>query len=223
MKPLIGVTATPTYNERGNCRAAQLNSPYLDAVREAGGIPVMLFDGADEAETLAARLDGLLLTGGDDVDPALFGEENTASRGVDPLRDRLELACLHAFAAAGKPVLGICRGIQLMAVALGGDLWQDLPSQTATPHPFGSRHPIAVRPGSFLQPILGAETIVNSTHHQAIRRVPAGFLVSAAAPDGVLEAMETTDGRPLWGVQFHPERLLTEDPRLVALFRLLTT
>ena len=222
MKPLIGVTASPSLSKDGTSRVATLGTYYLEAVRAAGGLPVLLFDGENEAEALAARLDGLLLTGGDDVDPALFGEENCGSRDIDARRDALEIDCVRAFAAAGKPVLGICRGIQMLAVGLGGDLWQDIPSQTGIPHAFGSRHQIAIRPETFLHRILGTEATVNSTHHQAVRRLPQGFLAAAASPDGMIEAIADASGRRLWGVQFHPERLLAEQPAMVGIFRLLT-
>lgn len=220
MKPFIGVTMAP--DEKDGERFGRIYSFYLDAVREAGGVPVMLFDGEDEAPALAGRLDGLLLSGGQDVNPARFGEENTHSRGVDCGRDALEAACVAAFAAEGKPVLGICRGIQVLACALGGTLLQDIPAQTGLAHPFGEPHDILVRGGGFLSPFLPERAEVNSLHHQAIRTLPPGFMVSAVSPDGIIEAIESTKGLPLFGVQFHPERLVARDERMLGIFRVLT-
>ncbi len=220
MKPLIGVTMTP--DAKDGDRIGRIYSNYMDAVREAGGIPVALHDGADEAEDLAGRLDGLLLSGGSDVDAALFGEENLYSEGVDAKRDALEAACVKAFAAQGKPVLGICRGMQAMAAALGGTLWQDIHKQTRIDHGYNVMHPMIIRECTFLSPILSEHCDVNSTHHQAVRALPPRFMVAAMAPDGVIEAMQTTDGRRLYAVQFHPERLFQSDGRMLHIFRLLT-
>lgn len=217
MKPLIGITMTP--DTRDGDRLGRLYSTYMEAVREAGGVPVMLFDGQDEAALLAKRLDGLLLSGGDDVDAAMFGEQNAYSRGIDRVRDGLEAACIAAFAAEGKPVLGICRGMQVMAAALGGTLWQDIEAQTGVVHRFGARHDILVREGSFLSAFMPERVEVNSTHHQSVRELPPRFMVSAVSPDGVLEAMEATDGRPLWAVQFHPERLFRQDSRMTEIIK----
>lgn len=220
MKPLIGITMTP--DTKDGDRLGRLYSFYMEAVREAGGVPVMLFDGPDEAPILARRLDGLLLSGGDDADPAMYGEENLYSRGLDEARDGLEAACIPAFSTEGKPVLGICRGIQVMAAALGGTLWQDIKAQTGVEHPYDCRHDILLREGTFLSRFLPERTEVNSTHHQAVRELPPRFMVSAMSPDGVIEAIEAIDGRKLWAVQFHPERLFRADERLIELFRLLT-
>jgi putative glutamine amidotransferase len=219
MKPLIGITMNP--DTKGGDRIGRLYSFYMEAVRAAGGVPVMLFDGDDEAETLAKKLDGLLLSGGDDVDPALYGEDNLHSNLIDFPRDRLEAACISAFCDAGKPVLGICRGIQVMAAALGGTLWQDIPAQTGMPHPFGISHDVIVRDGTFLSPFLPERVEVNSTHHQSVRTLPPRFMVSAVSPDGIIEAIEATDSRKLYAVQFHPERLFQQDKRMVGIFKVL--
>ena len=217
MKPLIGITMNP--DTRDGDRLGRLYSFYMEAVRAAGAVPVMLFDGQEEAEILAEKLDGLLLSGGDDVDASLFGEENLYSKSVDQARDCLEIACLNAFIHQGKPVLGICRGIQVMAAALGGTLWQDIEAQTGITHRFGERHSIIVREGSFLSKFLPEQVEVNSTHHQAVKALPPRFMVSAMAADGIIEAMEATDGRKLWAVQFHPERLFQQDDRMVGIFK----
>jgi putative glutamine amidotransferase len=198
MKPLIGVTMTPETRD-GN-RLGRLFIFYLQALRAIGCVPVMLLDGADEAGALSQRLDGLLLSGGGDVNPALYAEEDTHSLAVDDQRDALEIACIKAFCEEGKPVLGICRGMQMMAVALGGSLWQDIRAQTGSVHPAGAEHEIIVREGTFLSSFLPEATTANSTHHQAVRTLPPQFMVSAVSPDGIIEAMEATDGRKLHAV-----------------------
>lgn len=220
MKPLIGITMCPD-TKNGN-RLGRLYSFYMEAVRAAGFAPVALFDGEDEAAMLAQRLDGLLLSGGDDIDPGYYGEKNLYSKSIDAPRDGMEAACIAEFCAAGKPVLGICRGIQAMAAVLGGTLWQDIGAQTGIDHPFDVRHDILVRQGTFLAPALPERVEVNSTHHQAVRALPPRFMVSAVAPDGIIEAMEATDGRRLYAVQFHPERLFCDDERMVEIFKVLT-
>lgn len=219
MKSLIGITMTQDMYDGD--RIGRLYSSYMEAVRAAGGIPVALFDGSGEADELAARLDGLLLSGGYDADPGMYGETNTHSIGIDDRRDAMEAECLHAFIAAGKPVLGICRGMQMMAVALGGSLWQDILKDTGIPHVADGTHELLVRDGTFLKPWLPERALVNSTHHQSVRALPKGFMLSAVSPDGVPEAMEATDGRKLYAVQFHPERLFSLDPRMLGLFRVL--
>lgn len=220
MKPLIGITMNP--DTRDGNRLGRLYSFYMEAVRAAGGVPVMLFDGEDEAGYLARRLDGLLLSGGDDVDPAMYGEENIHSQCIDLPRDSLETSCLKAFITEGKPVLGICRGIQVMAAALGGSLWQDIKAQTGIVHLFDCRHEIIVRKGSALSRFLPERAEVNSTHHQAVRALPPRFMATAVSADGIIEAMEATDARRLHAVQFHPERLFKQDERMVGIFKTLT-
>lgn len=220
MKPLIGITMNP--DTRNGDRIGRLYSFYMEGVRAAGGVPVMLFDGEDEAGYLAEKLDGLLLSGGDDVDPIMYGEENIDSQGVDLPRDRMEAACVSSFCEAGKPVLGICRGMQLMAAALGGTLWQDIKAQTGVDHGYGVMHGVHVREGTFLSPLLPEYAEVNSTHHQAVRTLPQRFMACAVSPDGVMEAMQATDGRKLYAVQFHPERLFQSDKRMLGIFRILT-
>jgi putative glutamine amidotransferase len=216
MQPLIGVTMTP--ETRDASRLGRLFVFYMQALRAVGCVPVMLLDGAEEAVALAQRLDGLLLSGGGDLNPALYAQENTHSLAVDDQRDALEIACVKAFCEAGKPVLGICRGMQAMAVALGGSLWQDILAQAGSEHPVGISHEIIVREGTFLAPFLPERITVNSTHHQAVRTLPPRFMVSAVSPDGIIEAMEATDGRRLHAVQFHPERLFAQDARMLGIF-----
>lgn len=154
--------------------------------------------------------DGLVLCGGGDLESALFGQENHGSNPPDRVRDRAELALFDAFFQAGKPILGICRGMQVINVALGGDIIQDLPPQVRPFHiPDGGKdrvHPIRAAEDSVLFSLYGPVFPVNSWHHQAVGRLGAGLRAVAWAEGGFAEALEHTR-RPVWGVQFHPERL----------------
>ena len=156
------------------------------------------------------RCDGLVLCGGGDLDSALFGQENCGSNPPDPVRDRAELALFHAFFQAGKPILGICRGMQVINVALGGDLIQDLPPSIRPFHaPTGSEdlvHPIRAAEDSILYRLYGPVFPVNSWHHQAVGRLGEGLRAIAWAEGGFPEALEHTSC-PVLGLQFHPERL----------------
>ena len=176
---------------------------YIAALEAMGMAPVITLD-ADEA----SRCDGLLLPGGGDVDPARFGQEDRGSRDIDPALDQAQLAVLDVFVRAKKPILGICRGHQVLNVYFGGDLVQDLP--TAEEHMAhdhaDSVHPISIAPDSLLHRLHGPRAAVNSSHHQGLDRIGKGLRVTAMAPDGVIEAVEH-ETLPILGVQFHPERM----------------
>lgn len=177
---------------------------YVEAL-EACGLRAVVSENMADAKDCG----GLLLPGGADLDPALYGQENQGSRGIDPELDRVELALVRQFAAEGRPVLGICRGMQVINTAFGGSLIQDLP--TAASHrweePEGDKcHPAAALEGSFLHRLYGGGFSVNSAHHQGVDRLAEGFTVSARAQDGVLEGMECPRRR-IFAVQFHPERM----------------
>lgn len=177
---------------------------YLAAIEAAGGV--------GDARYLPApdlAYDGLLLTGGDDIDPALFGQVNRGSRGIDRARDEAELALLDAFLGANKPVLAICRGHQVVNVWLGGDLIQDLGPGLAPFHQKGEGdqvHLIRGLDGSLLHRLYGPVFPVNSSHHQGLGRLGRGLTASARSEGGVIEAVEH-DTLPLISVQFHPERM----------------
>ncbi len=178
---------------------------YIQAVEGAGGRP---FAAYLPAET---DFDGLILAGGGDIHPSLFGQKNCGSRDVDFARDRAELALLEAFAAAGKPVLGICRGHQLVNVWAGGGIIQDLGEHNAVHRREGSDkiHLVMARSG-LLRALYGPRFWANSAHHQGVGPVGKGLQVTARAADGVIEAMEH-DRLPIFTTQFHPERMVGSD------------
>jgi len=204
MAPIIGIAVCQTIAD------------YMEAVRRAGGEPRVLDPARDNAREVIAEIDGLLLTGGGDVDPVLYGRSAHPSTKIVPSeRDRFELELARGAMDADLPFLGICRGEQVMNVAGGGTLIQDIPSEVtgALTHAIDTplRHEVWVSRGSRLWTVMqeqvgDAETLqVNSRHHQAIDRVGKGFDVCATAPDGVIEAIEKPQLRFCIGVQWHPE------------------
>ena len=236
--PLIGVTmsTTPDGVQTKTPPRAWLNNAYLRAVQEAGGIPVLLpphLDGS-ALDVLWARLDGILLTGGGDVEPARFGEErHPATAEISKARDRLEIEVTERAMHARRPLLAICRGIQVLNVTLGGSLYQDIAADTASTIAHAQTaprdqptHPVKVMgEGTRLGATLGApEVEVNSMHHQAINRLGRGLRDVAWAPDGIIEGVESTGANTLvLGVQWHPEELVAHDPTARNLFRALVT
>ena len=179
-------------------------SSYLNAVQAAGGMGTARYLPLPDLS-----YSGLLLAGGDDMDPSLFGQEDRGSRGIDRARDEAELALLDAFCAAGKPVLAICRGFQVVNVWLGGELVQDLSPALAPFHGGGEGdrvHPVRAVEGSLLWRLYGPVFSVNSAHHQALGRLGRGLSVTARSEGGVAEAVEH-ETLPLIAVQFHPERM----------------
>lgn len=214
-----------------------MGQAYLSAVIAAGGIPVLLPLGMDEPRLLRALdlADGLLLAGGEDVAAELFGEEPHPRLGkIDAQRDAAEMALAKRALENGMPVLAICRGIQLLNVAAGGTLYQDIPSQLpdALKHdcfyPEYPRdlisHTVEIEPDSRLAAIVGRvvnpsrEVGVNSLHHQSVKAPGAGLRVAAKAPDGVIEAAEGMGSAWVVAVQWHPEELATSRPDMRALF-----
>lgn len=206
----------------------QLGRAYVEAVVAAGGLPLLLPHLAELAAEQLELLDGLVVTGGDfDVPPELYGEARRPGCGhLDPERTGAELALLRGALAAGLPALGICGGMQLLAVASGGTLYQDLQTDAGLsgheqPAPKDvPSHEVAVAPGSRLAELVGPGVLrVNSTHHQAVRTLGAGVVASAVAPDGLVEAIELPGRAFALGVQWHPEAALRHEPRHAALYR----
>jgi putative glutamine amidotransferase len=230
--PLIGITTGRTTSSRG----VPLNSlpeAYLQAVSQAGGTPVMipLGLGGEQLAQVLRRLDGLVFSGGGDVDPQLYGAESIPElEGVDPDRDRLEVALVEEAIKARLPFLGICRGIQIINVALGGTLYTHIADQLpgALDHELlpgeprdSLTHAVVVDSNSRLAEILGRDQVqVNSIHHQGVCRLAPGLRATAHAPDGLVEAFEIT-GHPFGlAVQWHPEWLTAHAP-MQALFKAL--
>ena len=176
---------------------------YEAAIRALGGVPVPGY--APEPDLTC---DGLLLCGGGDVDPSRFGQECHGSNPPDLTRDRAEFALFDAFFQAGKPILGICRGMQVINIALGGTLIQDLPSEQLPFHTGEADmvHSLRCAPDSFLEEFYGPQVQVNSSHHQAVDRLGTGLEAAAWAEGDLVEAVAHRE-KPVWGVQFHPERM----------------
>lgn len=212
--------------DTSDCRRDGLLMSYVRAVAASGGAPLLLPNTADaEATEAAVRASaGLVLTGGSDVAAALYGMEPHATMsGTDPARDQTEKLAIDAAMRLGRPILGICRGIQVLNVALGGTLIQDIPSHQGNPtvaHGGNVTHEITVEPGSILHELWGQTSApVNSSHHQAVLTPAPNLQVTARAADGIVEAAQARDGYPLLAVQFHPERLAHKDPRFAAVFQ----
>jgi putative glutamine amidotransferase len=216
-RPLIGIS---TYLEAGvrwrvwDMPAALLPAGYPRLVQRAGGLAAMLPpDGPEHAAEAVARVDGLVIAGGPDVDPARYGADRDPRTGPPAhARDTWELALIHAALASGTPLLGICRGMQLLNIALGGTLVQHLDGHAEAPGVFG-RHPVTPVPGTRYASIAPEETSVPTYHHQALDRLGTGLLPCAHAADGTVEAVELPAPRWALGVQWHPE--MGEDPRVM--------
>lgn len=231
MKPLIGITVHRRNSDIGNNDLLALMPQYVDSVRHNGGLPVMVPLGLDDDELrdLFERLDGFIVSGGGDMQPELCGAEAHESiYGIDQDRDRIEMNLVKWAVAEEKPFLGICRGVQVMNVALGGTLYGDIAAH-APNNPLKHNwfpgfprtmlaHPIVVAEETRLAQILGAPIVeVNSLHHQAIKDAAPTVEVAAQAPDGIIEAIEVPNHKFALGVQWHPE-WLQDQPAMRALF-----
>lgn len=232
MIPTIGITmSVGVGTEVGTTDKKELfvSREHSDAVIAAGGLPYFLPFTVDEAviEQYVSQLDGLLLTGGWDLDPSYYGEEpKLGLEDIAPSRDEAEIAITKAFLKTGKPILGICRGHQVLAVVLGCSLYQDLDSQCKNilnHHPKIPRnrpmHSIQIMEGSILHQIYGDTTAqVNSMHHQAVNKIDESVIVTATSKDGVIEAIESKNYPNVLGVQFHPECMTEEDVNAQRIF-----
>lgn len=215
-RPLVGISSC-NYVEAG-LDFSPVN--YAQAILKAGGIPVIIptLSTEEQACDMLSKLDALVLSGGEDVPPSWYGEEILNETVVlQPVRDRSDSLLARAALASGKPVLGICRGGQLLNVLLGGNMYQDIPTQLPQGHTHrGVYHPIGLQKGSFLEGIFRADSLtVNSTHHQAAKDLAPGVKLAALSDDGIVEAWENPQ---IWAVQFHPEAMLPEDEKWLPLF-----
>ena len=219
-KVIIGISAS---------KPSSATETYVKSVRRAGGVPLIIPITSEEVELKAVLkvVDGIIMTGGEDIAPHLYGEEPIPELGkVYAERDEFDLKLIKMAVEKKLAVMGICRGVQVMNVAFGGTLYQDIPVQlpeSRVKHyaDYGSDkiHKIKIKKGSCLGEILGESVVVNSTHHQSVKDLAPGFVVTAVAEDGVVEAIEMENGRPIFGVQFHPEAFVAAgDDEFLGLF-----
>lgn len=207
--PIVGIAATVRRLDLpfATLDAHTVLSTFVDAVERAGGTPVLLpVSGPASAARAVAAVDALVLAGGVDLDPATYGgphdpEGDPTGAPHDPDRDRHELALVGSAFEAGIPVLGVCRGMHVLNVSRGGTLVAHVEGH----RDFELRHDVAVEPGSILAGVVGTGLATGSLHHQAVADLGDGLRVAATAADGVVEAIEATSGRPVLGVQWHPE------------------
>ena len=226
MKPVIGLV--PLVDDEKE--SLWMLPGYMEGIWQAGGLSLMLplVTGEADLSRLFDRVDGLLLTGGHDVSPALYGETAQPACGaVSPERDAMESVLLRLAIERDRPVLGICRGLQFLNAALGGTLWQDLP--TLRPSPVNHHqappydrpaHGVRVMEGTPLSLAVGAgDLAVNSYHHQGVRDLSPRLSPMAVSEDGLIEALFLPERRFVWGVQWHPEFSFRADPASRAIFR----
>ncbi len=226
MKPLIGISCSYDQKERRYF----LPEAYIEAVVKAGGMPVIL-PGAESIKTVVpyfTALGGLVLAGGGDVDPSLFNEEPLPGLGeISPERDKFEIKLIKTALRKNLPILGICRGIQILNVACGGTVIQHIPSEVKKPLKHSqtaprwySTHQVFIEKSSHLVQIMKMNIArVNSFHHQAVREPAQGFNISARSNDGVIEAIEHPRYKFVIGVQWHPECMIDKDRKSRLLFK----
>jgi len=227
MLPKIGITCHPDYRSGKET----VGKHYIKAVEKSGGIPLLLPSTAKKqiVRYHCSLVDGLILAGGVDVDPHYFGEQPIGTEEITPERDWYELYLTKELMLLNKPILAVCRGVQVLNIAAGGDIYQDIDTQVKgvikhrqqAPMWYGT-HNISVTGGSMLERILKTtEARVNSLHHQAARKVAAGFQISAVAVDGIIEAVESQEHLFVLGVQWHPERMICRCRHALLLFKTL--
>src|SRR5947209_8643147 len=233
MHPLIGIPSQADFRERSGRPIYCGNRPYVHAIEHAGGVPVlipMLHD-LSMLESLLMRLDGIVFSGGVDIQPRYYHEEKHPLLGeVDERLDEMEMHLVRWALQKDMPILGVCRGMQLLNVALGGTLYQDIPSEFPAGMEHCRRelprntliHNIHIVEGSYMEQVLGTNEIwSNSLHHQAVKDPGKGVVISGRAEDGVAELLEIPDYRFVLGVQGHPEEMYTTEPVYARLFQAL--
>lgn len=233
MQPLIGITTSLQLREDGIAEDHTSFAPNAMAIERAGGLPVLIPAGLDGATLRAIydRMDGIFVPGGGDVNPDRYGApHHTLTDRIVDARDAIEISVVQWAAADDVPLLGVCRGNQVINVALGGTLIQDISSQLESDinhrfRPDGvvypqEGHTVDIEPGSRLADIIGATTgvTVNTLHHQSVERLAPGLVITAHAPDGVVEAVEWPGKHFLLGVQWHPE-IMPDNVQMQQLFK----
>ena len=230
-RPIIGISSSVIVDEAGSFagyKRAYVNKDYVDAVIRAGGVPLIIPFSTDKEVIIsqAQLIDGLILSGGHDINPYNYGQEPSQKIGETfPERDTYEMILLEESKKRNIPILGICRGFQLINVAAGGTLYQDLSlipgnilKHNQVSNPTLKTHKVEIKENSFISSIFGKETMVNSFHHQVIDKVANDFIVVAKASDGVVEAIEHKTYKFLVAVQWHPEMLAVNCEKARELF-----
>lgn len=239
-KPLIGITAD-YWSVTDTGETSQLGLPgqdwsyiardYTKAIEAAGGIPVIIpiMEDCHSLDEILKRLEGLVLTGGKDIAPEFYGEQQKYPlSNIDPIRDEQEIELIKMIISGRHlPVFGICRGMQLINVAAGGTLYQDVGMQNPQAHPHSLRgyprdyptHSVTVKEDAWIASSLKGKTRVNSFHHQAVKEVAQDFKVSAISEDGIIEGMEYAGSRLIVAVQWHPEMMFESHLEQLGLFR----
>lgn len=224
-RPMIGISGSHNIEEH----QVFVRENYIDALLKAGAMPVLLPELQSEAEVreLISELDGLLLAGGGDVHPPIYGEEKLEVCGdPDHARDTFELLAVRCALEINMPIFGICRGIQVLNTALGGTLYQDIPSQRGIPREFHSQekpysapiHSISLAKNGLFESIVGNSMMVNSMHHQSIKELAPSLEAEGWSDDGIIEAVRMRGRDDVFAVQFHPEYLAQESKQAMRLF-----
>lgn len=227
MKPIIGISSQYGYESRKTLN--KINYTYIDSVVQAGGIPFIIpvLEDRKDINRYIESIDGLILTGGEDISPLLFGEEPIKeTKNICYNRDRMELALFNQAYKKDLPVLGICRGLQLINTALDGTLYQDINSQIkdslghiSTYNIDGGYHSIKIKKDTILFDIFKEEKInVNSQHHQSIKDLGRNLRINALSSDGIVEGAESTNSKFVLGVQFHPEAMINKHREFLDIF-----
>ena len=233
-KPVIGIIASLVGNDADllpSCKGVRVTNAYVLSVLGSGGVPMIIPPVDDDAAVaeMIARTDGLLISGGNDLSPLIYGEEPCKKQGsFSPERDHIDLTAIAEAHRQQKPMLGICRGIQALNVYFGGTLYQDLAQEdkfTVKHYQEGRfsapSHTVKIEKDCTLFPILGEKIVVNSFHHQAVKDVAEGFRVGAYSKDGVIEEIEMEKGPFVMGIQWHPEVMTADgDPEMKKIFGL---
>jgi len=231
-KPLIGILGSLFIMEAGmfpGMEMAYVNNHYVEAVEKAGGVPIIIPVVSDEEviENQIKNVDGIILPGGYDVNPQCYGEEPQQKSGfIFPEIDKYHLKAIEYCTKYKKPLLGICRGMQILNVAFGGTLYQDLSyidgcniKHMQSSKRNVSSHTVEIVEGSHLYDILGSKVMTNSFHHQSIKKIAPGFKMTAVAKDGVIEAIESEEDVFILGIQWHPEEMVQDSVSMLNIFK----
>lgn len=232
MKPIIGILSNVTMPDDNDGSAVEktfVNSSYINAIIRSGGVPIIIPVNTDEnnIKEQVKLCDGILITGGIDINPLLYKEEPSKEMGsFNPDIDEFDMIAINLAMKNETPILGICRGIQVINVALGGTLYQDLSLKEGCyikhmqeSKKYVGTHSIKIVENSILHDILGTDTIVNSYHHQCIKEVGKNLEPIAYSKDGIIEAIQMKDKKFVVGVEWHPELMIDYDEKMLNIFK----